>query len=132
MLTTPVVHQQLALTFATTAAGLVGKAANPAWAETASKLVILFNGTYHPEYEGYAPPTVIKQADVILLGFPLMVEGPEYHMTKEVRKADLDIYGAVTGDEELSIVGGGYFLLTVLTNAVSRRHYHLQMPMALP
>ena len=95
----------MALTFATTAAGLVGKAANPAWAETASKLVILFNGTYHPEYEGYAPPTVIKQADVILLGFPLMVEGPEYHMTKEVRKADLDIYGAVTGDEELSVIG---------------------------
>ena len=34
---------------------------------------------YHPEFEGYAANVIVKQADVILVGFPLM-----YQMDKQV------------------------------------------------
>jgi len=47
----------------------------------------------HPEYEGYTNET-IKQADVILLGFPLM-----YNMTKQVRQNDLEFYSAVVDQQ---------------------------------
>ncbi|XP_052827965.1 protein-glucosylgalactosylhydroxylysine glucosidase [Octopus bimaculoides] len=45
---------------------------------------------YHPEYDGYKQGTQVKQADVILLGFPLMME-----MSKSVRFNDLVKYEAM-------------------------------------
>ncbi|KAM9957648.1 hypothetical protein ACTFIW_012615 [Dictyostelium discoideum] len=62
------------------------------WSSIANGLVILFDevSQWHPEYQGYNGET-IKQADVVLLGFPLM-----YNMSKEVRKNDLIYYEAVT------------------------------------
>jgi trehalose/maltose hydrolase-like predicted phosphorylase len=55
-------------------------------------IVILFNETLgiHPEYEGYGGE-LIKQADVVLLAYPLGME-----MTPEVQRANLDFYSAVT------------------------------------
>lgn len=46
---------------------------------------------YHPEYDGYVQGEEVKQADVILLGFPLMMSMPE-----DVRKNDLRIYENAT------------------------------------
>jgi len=43
----------------------------------------------HLEYENYNG-SQIKQADVVLIGFPLMYEGPS--MSKDVRKNDLLFY----------------------------------------
>lgn len=62
------------------------------WSSIANGLVILFDevNQWHPEYQGYNGET-IKQADVVLLGFPLM-----YNMSKEARKNDLIYYEAVT------------------------------------
>lgn len=43
------------------------------WREVSDGLVILRDESlnYHPEYEGYVRDTIIKQADTILLGYPL-------------------------------------------------------------
>jgi len=63
------------------------------WVTLARSLKLLYDPElkYHPEYEGYTPGTTIKQADVVLLGFPLM-----YNMETETRKNDLSIYENVT------------------------------------
>ena len=46
---------------------------------------------YHPQFEGYEPGTVIKQADTVLAGYPLM-----YPMNPSTRLHDLEQYEAVT------------------------------------
>lgn len=45
---------------------------------------------YHPEYDGYILGTTIKQADVILMGFPFLWE-----MSESVRLKDLEVYDKV-------------------------------------
>ncbi|XP_010220242.1 PREDICTED: acid trehalase-like protein 1 [Tinamus guttatus] len=63
------------------------------WVERAEKLKVPFDAEkkYHPEYDGYSPGESVKQADVVLLGFPLM-----YPMSAEVRRNDLEMYEPVT------------------------------------
>lgn len=62
--------------------------ASESWKAIAENMYIPFDVTrnYHPEYEGYRG-TEVKQADVILLGFPLMV-----NMSFDVRRSDLSFY----------------------------------------
>lgn len=62
--------------------------ASESWNTIAQNMFIPFDSTnnYHPEYEGYNGIEV-KQADVILLGFPLMV-----NMSLDVRRNDLSFY----------------------------------------
>ncbi|NXT24484.1 PGGHG glucosidase, partial [Syrrhaptes paradoxus] len=63
------------------------------WLDRAEKLKVPFDAelNYHPEYEGYSPGEPVKQADVVLLGFPLM-----HPMSAEVRRNDLETYEPVT------------------------------------
>ncbi|NXF10765.1 PGGHG glucosidase, partial [Smithornis capensis] len=63
------------------------------WEDCARKLKVPFDAErkYHPEYDGYSPGEPVKQADVILLGFPLM-----HPMSAEVRRNDLEMYEPVT------------------------------------
>lgn len=63
------------------------------WLDVARKIKIPFDleRNYHPEFDGYNPQQTIKQADVVLLGFPLM-----YVTDPIVRRNDLDIYENVT------------------------------------
>ena len=62
--------------------------ASESWKTIAQNMYVPFDATnsYHPEYEGYNGVEV-KQADVILLGFPLMV-----NMSTDVRRNDLRFY----------------------------------------
>ena len=62
--------------------------ASESWKTIAQNMYVPFDVTnnYHPEYEGYNGIEV-KQADVILLGFPLMVA-----MSLDVRRSDLNFY----------------------------------------
>ena len=46
---------------------------------------------FHPQYRGYQPGTTIKQADTVLVGFPLM-----YPMERTTRNNDLVTYEEVT------------------------------------
>lgn len=63
------------------------------WTIIAKNLFIPFDpvNKYHPEFDGYRMGTFVKQADVILLGFPLLM-----NMSTEVRENDLRIYEKVT------------------------------------
>ncbi|ESO07039.1 hypothetical protein HELRODRAFT_76967, partial [Helobdella robusta] len=60
---------------------------------TFKRMYVPFDGelNYHPEYDGYVLGKIVKQADVVLLGFPLM-----YNMLPDVRRRDLEIYENVT------------------------------------
>lgn len=62
--------------------------ASDSWKTIAEHMYVPFDATnnYHPEYDGYRGNEV-KQADVILLGFPLMV-----NMSLDVRRSDLSFY----------------------------------------
>lgn len=63
------------------------------WMEIAKKIKVPFDPEkqYHPEFDGYKPGDVVKQADVVLLGYPLM-----YPMSPQLRKNDLVMYEPVT------------------------------------
>lgn len=66
---------------------------NPLWAAMGENITMLFDKekNFHPEYQQYAYRQQVKQADVILLGFPLMMK-----MSRAVRKKDLQYYEEVT------------------------------------
>jgi len=78
----------ISLDFAVFCGKLLNRATPAIWTTIGSKLRIPLNTTLmlHPEYDNYKGET-IKQADVILLGFPLM-----YSMATVLRKNDLVYY----------------------------------------
>lgn len=49
---------------------------------------------YHPQFDGYAIGTRIKQADAILIGYPLM-----FPMNASTRSNDLSLYSNVTRND---------------------------------
>ncbi|CAF1103336.1 unnamed protein product [Rotaria sordida] len=68
-----------------------------AWLDIANNLYFPFDNVsqIHLEYENFNPKNAtIKQADVVLLGFPLM-----WPMSKEVRRNDLLTYERMTRDD---------------------------------
>ncbi|KAI5100317.1 protein-glucosylgalactosylhydroxylysine glucosidase, partial [Silurus meridionalis] len=81
------------LQFAVDLAQLLQHPAPPEWQEIANKLKIPFDPElkYHPEFDGYKKGSEVKQADAILVGFPL-----GFPMSPEVRRNDLEFYEAVT------------------------------------
>ncbi|XP_038111068.1 protein-glucosylgalactosylhydroxylysine glucosidase isoform X2 [Culex quinquefasciatus] len=64
------------------------------WSDLASRIKLLYDAEndYHPQFEGYRRDTVIKQADTVLLGYPLQYPG----LTTTARSNDLRFYEAVT------------------------------------
>jgi trehalose/maltose hydrolase-like predicted phosphorylase len=92
----------LALLAARDAALALGLAPDPAWADAAGRIVLPTNATapgggpfnnsgdYHPEFANYTG-AVVKQADVVLLGFPLGLPMPS-----TTRANDLEVYAART------------------------------------
>ncbi|XP_058663581.1 protein-glucosylgalactosylhydroxylysine glucosidase [Ammospiza caudacuta] len=81
------------LNFATVLARDLLLPAPEEWEDRARKIKVPFDEErkYHPEYDGYSPGEPVKQADVVLLGFPLM-----HPMSAEVRRNDLEMYEPVT------------------------------------
>lgn len=80
------------LAFAAEAATILGQPAGPRWLDISDKTLLLFDEKLgiHPEYQGYHGQK-IKQADVVLLGFPLMM-----NMTAASRRADIEYYAPRT------------------------------------
>lgn len=66
---------------------------NDNWKEIAKRITLLYDTTdnYHPQYEGYQQGTIIKQADTVLIAYPLL-----YKMSDAVKRNDLLIYENVT------------------------------------
>ncbi|XP_054742489.1 protein-glucosylgalactosylhydroxylysine glucosidase [Anastrepha obliqua] len=63
------------------------------WRDIALRMNILYDKKldYHPQYLGYKRGEMVKQADVILLGYPL-----QYAMANKTRLSDLNTYASVT------------------------------------
>lgn len=80
------------LLFAEEASQTLGRTPDPAWRKTADAIVMEYDAKrrIHPEYEGYTNAT-IKQADVVLLGYPLLM-----NMSLEDRRRDLEFYAPRT------------------------------------
>ncbi|XP_055591890.1 protein-glucosylgalactosylhydroxylysine glucosidase-like isoform X2 [Uranotaenia lowii] len=66
------------------------------WSSLAGRLKLLYDSThdYHPQFQGYELGTVIKQADTVLLGYPLNYQ--HLRMTPRTRSNDLRFYERVT------------------------------------
>ncbi|XP_068683717.1 protein-glucosylgalactosylhydroxylysine glucosidase-like isoform X1 [Montipora foliosa] len=81
------------LLFAKEAADILGKKVPTLWSTIAEKMYIPFDSKlrYHPEFDGYHPDVKVKQADVVLIGYPVMHE-----MEKQVRYNDLAYYQNLT------------------------------------
>ncbi|XP_017115794.1 protein-glucosylgalactosylhydroxylysine glucosidase [Drosophila elegans] len=62
------------------------------WRDVSDRLVILRDEVldYHPQHQGYKPNTIVKQADTILLGYPLRFDDSPTHLN------DLRYYANVT------------------------------------
>lgn len=91
---------KIALDFAIEASKIVGDTAPTLWANVSTGLEIPFcpsvpghpelKGGYHPEYDGF-PAKTVKQADTVMLNFPLGVPMPP-----EVLANDLEFYTDIT------------------------------------
>ena len=84
------------LLFAIEASQKLGKIPDPRWVTVSQEkrgIKIPFDEKlrYHPEYDGYTQGTLIKQASVVLLGYPLGVT-----MDADVRKNDIVEYEKCT------------------------------------
>ena len=81
------------LTYASAVSALLGLGRVPAWEDAAARIVRPYNasGDWVPEYDGYDGKK-IKQADVILLGFPLEAAW----VAKTTRARNLAVYEPVT------------------------------------
>lgn len=66
---------------------------NETWSDIASKIRLLHDSilNYNPQYEGYNISIPIKQADVVLLGYPLQYA----NVNKTTRWNNLKLYGNV-------------------------------------
>jgi len=96
----------IALSFVYDAAVLLGIPPSPRWLEVANDMMVLYDSVneFHPEYLGY-PGNTVKQADVILLGYPLMWEMPE-----QARMNDLVFYAGVTDPSGPAMTWGMFSL----------------------
>eukprot|EP00039_Didymoeca_costata_P003219 m.66143 g.66143 ORF g.66143 m.66143 type:complete len:560 (-) comp11784_c0_seq2:129-1808(-) len=76
-------------------ASVVGQTQNSTFKEIGDNLLIPYdkNFDYHPEFAGYTRGTKVKQADTIMLGYPLL-----YKMNKRTRINDLEYYENVTDE----------------------------------
>lgn len=63
------------------------------WSTLASSIKLLYDAekNYMPQYDGYTPDMEIKQADVVLLAYPL-----QYRMNVTTKRNNLNIYANVT------------------------------------
>lgn len=81
------------LRFAAALAGDLGQPVPSQWLEVADRIKVPFDPKhgFHPEFDGYEPGEEVKQADVVLLGYPV-----PFSMSPRVRRRNLEVYEAAT------------------------------------
>ncbi|XP_029909518.1 protein-glucosylgalactosylhydroxylysine glucosidase isoform X2 [Myripristis murdjan] len=96
---------KFSLQFAVELAELLQYPAPKEWQEVAEQIKIPFDeeSNYHPEYDGYVKGYPVKQADTVMLGYPLGLP-----MSPEVRKNDLELYEPVTDPHGPAMTWGMY------------------------
>uniref|UniRef100_A0A2K5XJ03 Protein-glucosylgalactosylhydroxylysine glucosidase n=1 Tax=Mandrillus leucophaeus TaxID=9568 RepID=A0A2K5XJ03_MANLE len=87
---------QNSLRFAAALAQDLGLPVPSQWLAVADKIKVPFDveQNFHPEFDGYEPGEVVKQADVVLLGYPV-----PFSVSPDVRRKNLEIYEAVTSPQ---------------------------------
>ncbi|MBN3294954.1 PGGHG glucosidase, partial [Amia calva] len=113
---------QLSLQFAVDLAAVLQVPHPSQWQEIADKIKIPFDPEvkYHPEFDGYTAGSPVKQADAVMLGFPL-----EFPMTPEVRRHDLEMYEPVTDPEGPAMTWGVFAVGWLELGEVSRAQEQL-------
>lgn len=63
------------------------------WLEVADRIKVPFDSeqNFHPEFDGYERGEEVKQADVVLLGYPV-----PFPLRPDIRRKNLETYEAVT------------------------------------
>lgn len=105
----------LALDFAQDVADIVEHTPGSNWSTITKGLCVPTEDGYHPEFEGYKRGKQVKQADTILLGFPLMMP-----MSPELRRADLEAYEAHTDEDGPAMTWGAFAIGWLEINETSR------------
>ncbi|XP_029378965.1 protein-glucosylgalactosylhydroxylysine glucosidase [Echeneis naucrates] len=84
---------KFSLQFAVELADILQHPAPKEWKDVAEHIKIPFDqeSQYHPEFDGYIKNQPVKQADTVMLGYPLGLA-----MSPEVRRNDLKAYEPVT------------------------------------
>ncbi|XP_054632544.1 protein-glucosylgalactosylhydroxylysine glucosidase [Dunckerocampus dactyliophorus] len=84
---------KFSLQFAVELADLLKHPAPKEWHDVAENVQIPFDQQflYHPEFEGYSKGYPVKQADAVMLSYPLGLP-----MSPEIRRNDLEAYEVVT------------------------------------
>ncbi|XP_021119751.1 protein-glucosylgalactosylhydroxylysine glucosidase isoform X8 [Heterocephalus glaber] len=84
---------QNSLHFAAALARDLGQPFPDKWLVVADGIEVPFDPeqNFHPEFDGYKPGEEVKQADVVLLGYPV-----PFPLSPDVRRRNLEIYEAVT------------------------------------
>ncbi|XP_053781391.1 protein-glucosylgalactosylhydroxylysine glucosidase isoform X2 [Desmodus rotundus] len=84
---------QNSLRFAAALAQDLGQPVPSRWLAVADKIKVPFDLTrnFHPEFDGYELGEEVKQADVVLLGYPV-----PFPLSPRVRRNNLEVYEAVT------------------------------------
>lgn len=82
-------------------AKLLGLPAPVEWHTVADNIYIPYDTElkYHPEFDGFNitdPQSVVKQADTILINFPLMYSSTD---GEQARRNDLELYGKITDQD---------------------------------
>ncbi|XP_035119857.3 protein-glucosylgalactosylhydroxylysine glucosidase [Callithrix jacchus] len=87
---------QNSLRFAAALAQDLGLPVPRQWLAVADSIKVPFDveQNFHPEFDGYEPGETVKQADVVLLGYPV-----PFSLIPEVRRKNLEIYEAVTSPQ---------------------------------
>ncbi|XP_012507442.1 PREDICTED: acid trehalase-like protein 1 isoform X1 [Propithecus coquereli] len=87
---------QNSLRFAAALAWDLGLPVPNRWLEVADKIKVPFDleRNFHPEFDGYEPGEQVKQADVVLLGYPV-----PFPLSPNVRRRNLEVYEAVTSPQ---------------------------------
>ncbi|KAG8515713.1 Protein-glucosylgalactosylhydroxylysine glucosidase [Galemys pyrenaicus] len=81
------------LRFAATLAKDLGRPVPDQWLRVAEGIKVPFDPErgFHPEFDGYEPGEEVKQADVVLLGYPV-----PFPLSPRVRRNNLEVYESVT------------------------------------
>ncbi|ELK32061.1 Acid trehalase-like protein 1 [Myotis davidii] len=87
---------QNSLRFAAALARDLGRPVPSRWLSVADKIKVPFDPkhNFHPEFDGYEPGEEVKQADVVLLGYPV-----PFSLSPQVRRKNLEMYEAVTSPQ---------------------------------
>uniref|UniRef100_A0A8C3A886 Protein-glucosylgalactosylhydroxylysine glucosidase n=1 Tax=Cyclopterus lumpus TaxID=8103 RepID=A0A8C3A886_CYCLU len=112
---------KFSLQFAVDLADLLQHPAPKEWQEVAEHLKIPFDeeSQYHPEFDGYIKGDPVKQADTVMLGYPLGLP-----MSKKIRRNDLEAYEPVT-DPNGPAMTWGMFAIGWLELGEAEKAQHL-------